>query len=342
MKGAFSLSAAVIVAVVTIAVIVVAAAAHAIALAVGRTENRTKAAAGFWFCRGREHIQREANVFKVSAGVTGNGGVGAGFGHASAQRIDYHIYGAEQFYDGEQTDGNIDCHRSPHGCIAIGQGDGIAFAMVVVVAGVTAAAWIAQVCLQGDCLAFCDSEGAAVGITAAVIQIGGSGDIGFCGAKQSYPQMITVSGRDAADETAVSPTEFQCIVEYIFQFQIPAAFLQGIWFFTKNLDTFQFQITDGYISGIAGRNNDVSFAEHVVAAVAIASGSAGGAQDIRGQAFLDAALIEDFLGDDACFSCAAAVIIAVVVTVAVSCGQVKFKSSHKTASLKLFVFFYIV
>jgi len=72
---------------------------------------------------------------------------------------------------------------------------------MVVMAGIAAAAGIAQFCLQSHGFAFCYSEGTAVGIAAAVIQIGSGGDISFCGAKQRYPQVIAVGGRDTADET---------------------------------------------------------------------------------------------------------------------------------------------
>lgn len=68
-------------------------------------------------------------------------------------------------------------------------------------AGVTAAVWIAQVRLQGNGLAFCNGEGATVGIAAAIELIGGSRDIGLCGTEQSYAQVIAVGSGDATDET---------------------------------------------------------------------------------------------------------------------------------------------
>ena len=334
-----------IVVAVAIVMISVAATAQTIDLAVRGTENRAKAAAGFWFCGRGEHIQREPDMFEVSAGVTGHSSVRTGFRHTSAQRLNNHIDGTEQFYDGEQTDGNVNRNRRTHGCIAIGYSDGITFAAIVVmvVAGVTATIRIAQICLQGNGFAFCNGEGAAVGIAAAVVQIGGSGDIGFRGTKQGHPQVITVGGRNAANETTIGATEFQRIVENIFQFQIPAAFLQRIGFLSQNFDAIQLQITDGYIGGVAGGNDNIALTQHIVAAVAVASCGAGRTQNIGSQAFLDAALIEDLLGDDAGFSgTVRTAVVTIVITVAVSCGQIKFKSSHKTASLKLFVFFYIV
>jgi hypothetical protein len=190
---------------------------------------------------------------------------------------------------------------------------------MVMVVVVTTTVRISQFSLQGDSFAFGNGKGAAVGIAAAVIQICGGRYIGFCGTKECDTQVIGIGSRDTADETAVCPTEFQCIVEYIFQFQIPAAILQRIGFLAQDLDVFQFQITNGYISGIAGGNDDVSFTEHIVAAVPIGSCGTGGAEDIGSQAFLDAALVKDLLGDDAGFSCTGIAVIAAVVA-AVSCG----------------------
>ena len=130
----------VVVAVVIVAIVPVAAAAQTIHFTVGGTEDRAKAAAGFRFCGGREHIQREPDVFKITAGVSGDSSIGTGFRHTSAQRIYHHIDGTEQFYDGEQTDGYIDCHRCAHSCVTVGYRDGVTFAAIVVMimAGVTA------------------------------------------------------------------------------------------------------------------------------------------------------------------------------------------------------------
>ena len=186
-----------IVVAVAIVMISVAATAQTIDLAVRGTENRAKAAAGFWFCGRGEHIQREPDMFEVSAGVTGHSSVRTGFRHTSSQRIDYHIDSTEQLYDGEQTDGNVNRNRRTHGCIAIGYSDGITFAAIVVmvVAGVTATIRIAQICLQGNGFAFCNGERAAVGIAAAVVQIGGSGDIGFCGGILICKTALNIRGR---------------------------------------------------------------------------------------------------------------------------------------------------
>ena len=199
--------------------------------------------------------------------------------------------------------------------------------MVVMTVAITG---ITQIGLESNGFAFSNGKGTAVGIAAAVIQVGGGGNIGFIRTKQGHPQVITVSSGDAADEAAVSSAEFQCIVENIFQFQIPAAILQRIRFLSQNFDVSQFQITDGNVSGIAGRDNNISFTQHIVAAVSICICSASRAQHVGSQAFLDAALVKDFLGNDTGFAAAAGMMIA-----AVSCGKVKFKSSHKTASLKV-------
>ena len=202
---------------VVITVIIVASAAQTVDLAVGRTEYRAKAAAASGFCGRRKHIQRETEIFKVTAGVTGNCRRSAGFRHTSAQRLNNHIDGTEQFYDGEQPNADIDCHRSTHGGISVGQSDGITFAVrMVMVVVVTATIRISQFSLQGDSLAFCNGKGTAVGIAAAIIQICGSRYIGFRGTKQGHPQVITVGGRNAANETTIGATEFQRIVENIF------------------------------------------------------------------------------------------------------------------------------
>ena len=59
-------------------------------------------------------------MFKVTAGVTGDRCRSAGFRHTSAQRVDYHIDSAEQFYNGKQSDADIDCYGSAHGGISVG------------------------------------------------------------------------------------------------------------------------------------------------------------------------------------------------------------------------------
>ena len=180
-----------------VAIVSVTSAAQTVDLAVGRAEDGAKAAAALRFCGRRKHIQREADIFEVSAGVPGNSGIGAGFRHTSAQRIDYHIHSAEQFYDGEQTDGNIDCHRGTHGCIAVRNGNGVTFTAVVVMvmAGVAAVAGIPQICLQGNGLTFCNGEGAAAGIAAAVVQISSGGNVSFCRGILICKTALNIRGR---------------------------------------------------------------------------------------------------------------------------------------------------
>ena len=64
----------------------------------------TETAAGAGLCGRREQIQRERYPVEVAAriyiSVCGNA---ARFGHAVAKAVYQHIYGTEQFDDGEQT-----------------------------------------------------------------------------------------------------------------------------------------------------------------------------------------------------------------------------------------------
>ena len=128
--------------VVIASVIFVASATQTVDLTIGRTIHRAEAAAALRFCGRGEHIQRELDVFEVAAGVTGNSSIGTGFRHTSAHGIDYHIDGTEQFYNGKQTDGYINSNGRTHGCISIGNSDGIAFAavMMMAVAGIATVA----------------------------------------------------------------------------------------------------------------------------------------------------------------------------------------------------------
>lgn len=167
-------------------------------IAVGIAEDRAEAAAGAGLCGRGKHIQREADIFEIAAGVIVCGCGGAGFRHAAAQRMDHHIHRTEQLHDGEQADGHIDCHRGTQGCIAAAEGTA-AVAAVMRTAGVAAAVWIAQLCCQSNGLAFRYHEGAAVGIAAGEL-VGGGGHIGFRGAKQGHPQVIHIGGMDVTDE----------------------------------------------------------------------------------------------------------------------------------------------
>lgn len=64
----------------------------------------TETAAGVGLCGRREQIQRERYPVEVAAriyiSICGNA---ARFGHAVAKAVHQHIYGTEQFDDGEQT-----------------------------------------------------------------------------------------------------------------------------------------------------------------------------------------------------------------------------------------------
>lgn len=282
--------------------------------AIRGAENGPEAAAGFRLSRRGEHIQREADGFKVCTGVCCCGEGGAAFGHTSAQRVDYHIDCAEQFYNGKQSDRNIDSNRCTQCHITAA-----AAAVAITATGIAGTAGrIPQLCLQSDGFAFGNHKRSAAGVTTAVVQIGYGRDICFGGAKQRHPQIIHICGIDCTDETAVCTAEFQYIFKYIFQFQIPAAFLQRVRAFPQDFDAAQFQIPNGYISGVTGGNNNIALAQHIVAIGHSASCGTGRTQNVACQAFLDAALVEDFLCDDAGFS-AAVIAVAACIAQTVSC-----------------------
>ena len=77
---------------------------------------------------------------------------------------------------------------------------------------------------------------------------------------------MAVSGVNIPDKAAVGAAKFQRIIEDVFQLHIPAALLQGIWPFPNDFDACQLQIPNGNISRIAGRNDNIPLAEHIVAA----------------------------------------------------------------------------
>lgn len=170
-----------------------------------------------------------------------------------------------------------------------------------------------------------------MGIAAAVKQIGYSSYVGFCGTKQCHFQCVGAGSICAADGAAVSSAEFQCVVKHIPQFQIPAAFPESVGAFAQNVDSAQFRIVHGNSCCIDGGNDDVAVAHHVVAAIHAAANTSCRTQNVRTQTFLNSALVEDFLCDDAGF-----VLVAVAVAATASCSDFcivfKFKSSHKTAS----------
>ena len=170
-----------------------------------------------------------------------------------------------------------------------------------------------------------------MGIAAAVKQIGHAGDIGFCGTKQCYFQCVGTGSICAANGAAVCSAEFQCVIKHIPQFQIPAAFAEGVGAFAQNINPAQFRVVHSNSCRIDRGDDDVAVTHHVIAAVHAAANTSGGTQNVGTQTFLDSALIENFLCDDAGF-----VLSVVAVAAAASCGDIrivfKFKSSHKTAS----------
>ena len=285
----------------------------------------TETAAGAGLRGRREQIQRERYPVEVAAriyiSVCGNA---ARFRYAVAKAVYQHIYGTEQFDNGEQTQCDINGNGCAHGSVAIVTaavvastvvGTAVATSTVIasaVIAAVAAAstARVFQFCCQTNGFPFCCNERPAVGIAAAVKQIGYCGHVRFCGTKQCY---------------------FQCVVKYIPQFQIPAAFPESVGAFAQNIDSAQFRIVHGNSCCIDRGDDDVAVAHHVVAAIHTAAYASGGAQNVRTQTFLNSALVKDFLCDDAGFA-----LVVIVVAAAASCGDFrivfKFKSSHKTAS----------
>lgn len=199
--------AAIVAAAVSIAAIVAAAISIAAAfsyITVRRAEDWTEAAAGTGFCCWRKEIQREADIFKCGTRIANGCCGGAAFRYASAQRIYYHIYSAEQLYNGEQTDGYIDSDGSAQSCIAIMLScvAGITSAAASAIAAARAAGRMPQFCCKSHRFAFCNDEGSAVGSAVAEL-VCHSGDIGFGGAEQCYPQVIHICGINTADEAAI-------------------------------------------------------------------------------------------------------------------------------------------
>ena len=275
--------------------------------AVRGTENRAKATAGLRCSGGRKHIHRETDIFKIRAGVARAANSCAAFRQASAKGIYHHVYGAVQFYDAEQTKRDIDSHRRAHCRIAAATAT--AAAIIAAAVAATAAATVAgaacgvsQVGRQRDCLAFCHNERSAVGVAAAVEKVGRCCNFGFCGAKQRHAHVVCVRSVDAANRAAICTLEFQHIFENVFQFQVPAAFLEGIGFLPQNVDAFQFQVVNADISGVAGGHDDVALAKHFVAVGYGVFRSARGSENVSSQTFLDTALVKDFLRNDAGFA----------------------------------------
>lgn len=253
----------------------------------------TKTAAGAGLCGRGEQIQGEGNTVKVAAGIyISICGSAAGFGNTVAERVYQHVYGAEQFDNGEQTQCDIDGNGCAHGSIAIVTAKAVAAAVItatvvaataiaatmvavaVIVAAATASR-IFQFGCQPNGFAFCGNEGSAMRIAAAVEQVGHTGDIGFCGTEQCYFQGVRTGGIGAADGAAVRTSEFQCVVKHIPKFQIPAAFTEGVGTFAQNVNSAQFGIVHSNSCSIDGRNDDISIAHHVVASIHAAASTSG-------------------------------------------------------------------
>jgi len=272
------------------------------------TENRAKATAGLRCSGGRKHIHRETDIFEIRARVARAANSRAAFRQASAKGIYHHVYGAVQFHDAEQTKRDIDSHRRAHCRIATATAAAIIIAAAVAATAAAtatvarAACGVSQVSRQRDCFAFCYNERPAVGVAAAVVEVSRCCNLGFCGAKQRYTHIVCVRSIDAANRAAICALEFQHIFENVFQFQIPAAFLEGIGFLPQDVDAFQLQIMDADISGVAGGHDDVALAKHFVAVGYGVFRSARGSENFSSQTFLDTALVEDFLRNDAGFT----------------------------------------
>ena len=269
------------------------------------TENRAKATAGLRCSGGRKHIHRETDIFEIRAGIARAANSCAAFRQASAKRIYHHVYGAVQFHDAEQTNRDIDSHRRAHCRIATAAA--VIAAAVAATAAATAtvagaACGVSQVSRQRDCFAFCYNERPAVGVAAAVVEVSRCCNLGFCGAKQRYAHIVCVRSIDAANRAAICALEFQHIFENVFQFQIPAAFLEGIGFLPQYVDAFQLQVVNADISSVAGGHDDIAFAKHFVAVGYGVFRSARGSENVSSQTLLDTALVEDFLRNDAGFT----------------------------------------
>lgn len=305
--------------------------------AVRGTENRAKATAGLRCSGGGEHIHRETDIFEIRARVARTANSCAAFWQASAKGIYHHVYGAVQFHDAEQTKRDIDSHRRAHCRVAAAAATAAA---IIIAAAVTATAaatvagaacGVSQVSRQRDCFAFCHNERPAVGVAATVVEVSCCCNFGFCGAKQRYAHIVCVRSVDAANRAAICALEFQHIFENVFQFQIPAAFLEGIGFLPQYVDAFQFQVVNADISGVAGGHDNVAFTKHFVAVGYGVFRSARGSENVSSQTFLNTALVKDFLSDDAGFTlrcifpadtaavttavCAAVVVTAIVAAV---------------------------
>ena len=55
-------------------------------------------------------------------------------------------------------------------------------------------------------------------------------------AKEGYTQMMAVGGINRSDKAAIGTAKFQCIIEHIFQLDIPTALLQRVGTFSENFN----------------------------------------------------------------------------------------------------------
>ena len=86
------------------------------------------------------------------------------------------------------------------------------------IAGVTAGE--TQLCIQRNCFPLRNDERSALGCGILEL-IGYGGHICFSRAEERYAQMMAVGGINRPDKTAVGAAKLQCIIEYIFQLDIP-------------------------------------------------------------------------------------------------------------------------
>ena len=104
------------------------------------------------------------------------------------------------------------------------------------IAGVTAGE--TQLCIQRNCFPLRNDERSALGCGILEL-IGYGGHICLGRAEERYAQMMAVGGINRPDKTAVGAAKLQCIIEYIFELDIPAALLQRIWPFPQNFNAGQ-------------------------------------------------------------------------------------------------------
>lgn len=183
------------------------------------------------------------DILKAVAGVTVCGICSTAFGDTSAQRIYHDIDRAEQLYNRKQTDGYINCNGCAESSIAAALGGiTVAAAGMAGIAGMAGVAGVTagetQLCIQRNCFPLRNDERSALGCGILEL-IGYGGHICLGRAEERYAQMMAAGGINRPDKTAVGAAKLQCIIEYIFQLDIPAALLQRIWPFPQNFNAGQ-------------------------------------------------------------------------------------------------------